>query len=211
MGDVVRDPVRDELRQILMELPIGAVVLIRRNGNDRPARMPWPADAGGREAAWKLLEAAIYRSEKEGQVEVIPHGWGRSRRYVIPWPAGADLFAKVDPPAPAGPLPGTAENTDQVQVVRSDEPMAIEIRKPPRASRECAGHILLVIYRDQQRLTTNALANRLAEARLEWSMSTIEATASWLIQVGRLDNRRDEKGRGYGLPRWDEEPDPDAL
>jgi len=66
MADVVRDPVRDGLRQILFQLAIGATVLIRLKDKDRPARMPWPDQAGERELIWGQIEAAALPHGKDG-------------------------------------------------------------------------------------------------------------------------------------------------
>lgn len=93
-----------------------------------------------------------------------------------------------------------------------DTPAPALSRKPAKASDDCMQDVLHLLYAIQERLTCEEMEGKFqASDYYAWSLSTIQATCSWLRKGGALDNRADGKGRGFGLLNWDEDPSQEAA
>lgn len=67
----------------------------------------------------------------------------------------------------------------------------------------CEEDILRVLAEAGRRLTTGAVLSALQEAgRLHGDSTVIHALADLCRRKGRLTNRKDGRGRGYGLTEW---------
>lgn len=70
---------------------------------------------------------------------------------------------------------------------------------------ECERDILRVIGEAGGRLTTGKVLSALQEANcLHGDSTVIHALADLCRRKGKLTNRKDGRGRGYGLPGWDQ-------
>jgi len=83
-------------------------------------------------------------------------------------------------------------------------------QKPEKASERCARDVLRFLAVKQRRFTCLDLRAEMESAKAgNWSQSTVDATCAWLCRgsEAKLDNDKDNRGRGYGLRDWDEEFD----
>jgi RNA polymerase sigma factor (sigma-70 family) len=86
---------------------------------------------------------------------------------------------------------------------RPDAPPPLNPPDPLAGLNSCQRDLLTVIERAGRRMSADEARLALREAGLPHGDSTvIKALASLCQQHGPLTNRRDSRGRGYGLPEW---------
>lgn len=184
------------LREYLEVLPGTARVRLRRAQHNWSHTWPWPGPGAARGVLFNQIRRALEALEGGGEVEVLPEGMSDSA--LFSWPAMPGLFVSADDQDGQGPRPRENRTLPQLPA---------PVTRPAKASEACALHVEAALFALQQRRTAAALEKELLVRGHEWSLSTVEATCTWMTQTGRLDSGRDRRGKGYGLLDWDSLPE----
>jgi hypothetical protein len=67
---------------------------------------------------------------------------------------------------------------------------------------QCKQDITTVLDEKRRRLTTSKILKELRVRELIWGESTIKRALAEMVRDHELNNRRDLRPRGYGLPTW---------
>lgn len=110
----------------------------------------------------------------------------------------------VKEPGPQVETPGLTRQLVVVGLAGSRQSVTEEEGRSPRYSERCAGDILALLRETERRYSQGAIADEFARRGLYWSLSVIEGTTADMRKRGELDNDRDSRGRGFGLPAWSE-------
>lgn len=176
-----------------------------------------------RQRAFRLILAQLRSCRYDSEVHLY-EGHNKARPVVVQWPGGGFWpDADVDPEAEKEEKEEVKEEHQKAPTVslypRPDAEAAVggeshpSTTDPPLAgpvtlvlvdrhfSQGCADDVLRLLEDIEQWMTGQAILDELSARSIEWSQSTLGHTLAELVRCGQLRNRR---GRGYGLPAWEE-------
>lgn len=124
---------------------------------------------------------------------------GRKDHHTVPFSHGAaSLIPLITPSAPA---PTVLPSPPSVPPSGSTVPPSSRAR-PRSRSPACATDIFRVLNDTGRRHTQSQMVNAINVESEVYALRTIAGELAALKKEGRLNNRRDGHGRGYGLPEW---------
>lgn len=175
---------------------------------------PWPAEEAERLTKLREIVEVLERVLGPWRVYFVEEGTPRSRAHSWPWPEETGLFSVL----PGCKAPGwpawafdadwaEAEKRDEGDVAVGKEAETTELAAPRRNrfSPGCAEDVLALLEEVGRRMSQTQIVERLSAKGVMWSISVVAHTLAEARRRGVVDNESDEKGSGYGLPRWREE------